>query len=330
MTTKDKTTDNGIRHRICAITLIMAMAAIMPYVASAMEPVKWNQRYQNYIDKYSDLAVYQMLKHNIPASITMAQGLLESAAGESTLARKGNNHFGIKCHDWTGPSMKKDDDAIGECFRVYKSPYDSYEDHSKVLERPRYRRLFSLRRTDYAGWARGLKACGYATNPRYADLLIDIIRCYNLHALDNAKTYDIAKVRGTGGNIDEVPRKFVAHNTTTTEHVVRMNNHNYYVFARKGDTFRTIGKEFGLSYRKLAKINERDKQTVLDDWDIVYLEKKRTKADKEFKNRPHIVCEGESMYTIAQKYGIRLKSLYKKNRMSPDYQLRVGDRIRVY
>lgn len=125
MTTKDKTTDNGIRHRICAITLIMAMAAIMPYVASAMEPVKWNQRYQNYIDKYSDLAVYQMLKHNIPASITMAQGLLESAAGESTLARKGNNHFGIKCHDWTGPSMKKDDDAIGECFRVYKSPYDS-------------------------------------------------------------------------------------------------------------------------------------------------------------------------------------------------------------
>jgi flagellum-specific peptidoglycan hydrolase FlgJ len=151
---------------------------------------KWNSRYQAYIDQYKDIAIEEMLRYGIPASITLAQGLLESGAGQSTLAVKGNNHFGIKCHNgWTGPTMLKDDDRKDDCFRVYSSPYESYEDHSKFLaSSQRYRSLFSLKTTDYKGWARGLKAAGYATNPVYAQSLIDIIERYGLYQYDNAKS----------------------------------------------------------------------------------------------------------------------------------------------
>ena len=149
--------------------------------------MKWNSKYQAYIDKYKDLAISEMLKYNIPASITLAQGLLESGAGMSELTRKGNNHFGIKCHDWLGATTYHDDDEEQECFRAYRDAYESYEDHSKFLARqPRYKRLFSLKRTDYKGWAHGLKKCGYATNPNYANKLIGIIELYKLHKYDNA------------------------------------------------------------------------------------------------------------------------------------------------
>lgn len=144
--------------------------------------LKWNSRYQAYIDQYKDLAIAEMLKYNIPASITLAQGLLESGAGMSELARNGNNHFGIKCHDWTGARTYHDDDANNECFRAYRDVYESYEDHSRFLARqPRYRSLFRLKRTDYKGWAKGLKKCGYATSPTYAKQLIGIIELYKLH-----------------------------------------------------------------------------------------------------------------------------------------------------
>lgn len=310
--------------------LIILLIATAAY---ALEPVKWNQRYQNYIDRYRDIAIYEMLEHNIPASITMAQGLLESGAGDSELARKGNNHFGIKCHGWTGRSMSKDDDEKNECFRAYDSAFDSYEDHSRFLERPRYTKLFSLRRTDYEGWARGLKQCGYATNPRYAQLLIDIIRCYKLDALDRETTYNAANIRRPGSSSLTAQQQAKFHHNaqpTETEHIVRMNNRNYYVVARHGDTFESIAKEFGLSAKKIAKFNERSKKDALAEGDMVYFEKKRSKADKMFKKLPHTVRANESMYTIAQQYGISLKSLYKKNHLSPDYQLRIGDKIKVY
>ena len=177
---------------------ILIILVFIALSSSALPPVKWNQRYQRYIDKYKDIAIYEMLQHGIPASITLAQGVLESGAGESELTRKGNNHFGIKCHDWTGPTTYHDDDETGECFRVYQSALESYEDHSRFLCRSRYQRLFSLSRTDYKGWARGLKACGYATNPKYAQLLIDIIECYNLSPLDRAKSYNPANVKSCG------------------------------------------------------------------------------------------------------------------------------------
>lgn len=283
--------------------------------------LKWNSRYQAYIDQYKDLAIAEMLKYNIPASITLAQGLLESGAGMSELARNGNNHFGIKCHDWTGARTYHDDDADNECFRAYRDVYESYEDHSKFLARqPRYRSLFRLKRTDYKGWAKGLKKCGYATSPTYAKQLIGIIELYKLHKYDEAKKYDRFMVERSSV-------KDVAPGINL--HPIHIYNKNYYLNARQGDTFKSIDREVGISYKKLAKYNERDKNDKLVPGEIIYLKKKQKKADKAYKNRPHRVKAGESMYSIAQYYGIRLESLYKMNHLSPDYSIQVGDLLRV-
>ena len=285
-----------------------------------MAQTKWNARSQSYIDQYHDVAIAEMLKYKIPASITLAQGLLESGAGESELARKGNNHFGIKCHGWQGRKTYHDDDESQECFRAYNSVMESYEDHSRFLvNSSRYRRLFSLKTTDYKGWAHGLKACGYATNPAYAQRLIGIIETYGLHKYDKAKSYDefvVNTQRRQGGEGARL-------------HPIHIYNKNYYLNARKGDTFRSIGEEVGISYRKIARYNERHRNDPLQPGEIVYLKKKRSKADKAFKNRPHVVRQGESMYDIAQRYGIRLKSLYKMNSLPADYMPKVGDRLRV-
>lgn len=289
--------------------------------ASINAQMKWNSRYQAYIDQYKDLAIAEMLKYDIPASITLAQGLLESGAGMSELARKGNNHFGIKCHDWGGATTYHDDDEEQECFRKYRDVYESYEDHSRFLARqPRYRSLFRLKRTDYKGWARGLKKCGYATSPTYANKLIGIIELYKLHKYDKATKYDRFMVSRS-----EV--KGIAPGTNL--HQIHIYNKNYYLIARAGDTFKSIAKEVGISYKKIAKYNERDKNDTLIPGEVVYLKKKQKKADKAYKNRPHRVKAGESMYSIAQYYGIRTESLYKMNKLGPDYSLKAGDCLRV-
>lgn len=303
-------------------SVVLSLVCLLFSIQGASAQMKWNSAYQSYIDQYKDLAIEQMLRYNIPASITLAQGLFESAAGRSNLTRSGNNHFGIKCHGWTGKRTYHDDDAAGECFRAYDNARQSYEDHSRFLaSQSRYARLFSLKRTDYRGWARGLKQCGYATNPQYASKLTQIIELYGLNKYDRATTYDrfIAKHAS-----EESP------GPDGVRYVIKAYNDNYYVIAKKGETFKSLGKELGISGRKLAKYNERDKRETLDDGDVIYLKKKRNKAERNFKNRPHTVKAGESMYSIAQKYGIRLKSLYKKNRLSPDYNIRVGDKLRVY
>ena len=166
---------------------ILIIAFFVPFVAFAQQ-MKWNERYQQYIDQYKDIAIEQMLRWKIPASITLAQGIFESGAGSSELTRKGNNHFGIKCHEWKGRTVYHDDDQRNECFRAYDSPYQSFEDHSRFLSNgKRYQSLFSLKLTDYRGWARGLKAAGYATNPRYADQLIELIQLYQLYKYDTAR-----------------------------------------------------------------------------------------------------------------------------------------------
>lgn len=300
-----------------ASVLLFLFLLCLPLAAQ----IKWNSRYQTYINQYKDLAIAQMLRYNIPASITLAQGLLESNAGMSELAVKGNNHFGIKCHNWTGATTYHDDDAAQECFRAYQDVYESYEDHSRFLSKQsRYSSLFSLSRTDYKGWARGLKRCGYATNPAYANSLINIIELYKLQKYDNASSYDRFMVK----------RSEVKDNAAGKAlHPIHIYNKNYYLQARAGDTFKSIAKEVGISYRKLARYNERKKNDVLTQGEIVYLKKKQTKADKAYKKRPHRVKQGESMYSIAQYYGIRLKSLYKMNGLLPDYTLRSGDLLRV-
>lgn len=301
--------------------VLLLLSVLVSSVSIAQ--MRWNQAYQQYINQYKDLAIHEMLRYGIPASITLAQGLFESSAGRSELSVKGNNHFGIKCHGWEGRGTYHDDDEKGECFRAYDNVLQSYEDHSRFLkDNSRYASLFRLSRTDYQGWAYGLKACGYATNPKYAQKLIEIIQLYRLYEYDSAKDYD---------------RFMAKHNATDQParvggslHPIHIYNKNYYLNARQGDTWKSIAKEIGISYRKLAKYNERSRKDSLVPGEIIWLKKKRSKAPKEYKRRPHIVKNGESMYSIAQQYGIKLKSLYKKNDLDKDYQLRVGDRLKLY
>ena len=291
---------------------------ILMLSVSANGQLRWNQQYQQYVYQYKDIAIEQMQRWKIPASITLAQGLLESGAGRSELARKGNNHFGIKCHGWDGATIRQNDDRSNECFRAYRSAFESYEDHSRFLASgKRYRHLFKLKITDYKGWAKGLKAAGYATNPAYANKLIELIQLYKLHQYDSAKEYDKFRVKQSKSTFTGLP------------HIIQHFNDNYYVEARKGDTFRTIAQEFDTSYRKLARYNERDKNDVLEEGDIVWLMKKKKKAPKDYEDRLHYVREGESMYSISQKYGIRLKNLYKMNRLKADYQIQVGDPLKL-
>ena len=287
---------------------------------SAFGQIKWNQTYQQYFNQYKDIAIEQMKRYNIPASITLAQGVFESGAGRSELAAKGNNHFGIKCNGWNGRKTYHDDDEDNECFRAYDSAYESYEDHSKFLvNSPRYRQLFSLKKNDYKGWAKGLKAAGYATNPQYAYKLIEIIQLYKLYEYDDAKSYDKFMIEHTKD-----------HPVNGQDlHVIKIFNKNYYIIARQGDTFKSLAQEIGISYKKLAKYNERDKRDELEPGEIIWLKKKQKKAPKDYKGYSHYVRPGESMYTIAQKYGIRVKSLYKLNKLSEDYQIKVGDPIRL-
>lgn len=285
--------------------------------------VKTNAVYQQYIEIYKDLAIEQMKKYNIPASITLAQGLLESSAGRSSLATMGNNHFGIKCHDWKGPTMLRDDDAPNECFRVYSNPRASYEDHSKFLQRPRYQSLFRLKVTDYKGWAYGLKACGYATSPTYATNLINIIEAYRLYQYDTQKSYDTFVINHSVASA-KVELK------GQQPHRLYSYNKNYYIIARHGDTFASLSKELGVSAYKLALYNERDVVDMLADGDIVYLCKKQKHAAKEYRGRYHVVKNGESLYTIAQHYGVRLSRLYVWNGLGLDYSAKVGDKIYVY
>lgn len=285
--------------------------------------MRWNQTYQLYINQYKDLAIREMLQYRIPASITLAQAVFESGAGRSRLARLGNNHFGIKCHGWTGRTIAEDDDALGECFRAYDHPLQSFEDHSKFLvNSSRYRKLFSLSMQDYGGWAHGLKACGYATNPRYAYKLIELIELYKLYVYDSARSYDHAMVEYSGNQ--------TVVNQAKPLHPIAIFNKNYYIRARRGDTFKLIGEEIGVSYKKIAKYNERDKDDALSEGEIIFLKKKRKRAPKAFKNRPHVVKNGESLYIIAQIYGMRLSSLYKLNDFTPDHTIHVGDVVRVY
>ena len=294
----------------------LALVASLLIAITVSAQTKWNSSYQQYIDRYKEIAIEQMKKYKIPASITLAQGVFESGAGKSDLARHGNNHFGIKCHGWTGRTVYYDDDARNECFRAYSNARESYEDHSRFLVTgQRYQSLFKLSIRDYKGWAHGLKRCGNATNPQYAQKLIGVIETYELYKYDR-----------------ESPDRFISRHADYEDalgYTIYMNNKTYYVHARANDSFKNIAKHLRLSVRTLAKCNERDKRDVLQEGEIVYLKKKQTKAAKTFKHQLHVVQPGESMYSISQRYAIRLKSLYKMNRLSPDYQIQVGDKLRL-
>ena len=300
--------------------LVFTILGCMLAAVSSTAQMQWNQKYQQYINQYKDIAIEQMQRWGIPASITLAQGLFESGAGQSRLAVKGNNHFGIKCNGWDGRKIYQDDDTDGECFRAYESVYQSYEDHSRFLANgKRYASLFNYETTDYRAWAKGLKAAGYATNPQYANKLIELIQLYKLYQYDNAKEYDKFMIDHTKSN----------QLNSVSLHPIKIFNKNYYLIARKGDTFESIGKEIGVSYKKIAKYNERDKHDQIEAGEVIWLKKKQKKAPKDYKDRLHYVRNGESMYSIAQKYGIRVKSLYKLNGLNPEHEIRVGEGLKL-
>lgn len=295
------------------------LAIVVCFVSLSLAAQNGNAAFNSYIKRYSQMAIDQMNRYKIPASITLSQGLLESGAGNSLLARTSNNHFGIKCgRAWNGPSVRHTDDAPNECFRAYGNVADSYEDHSLFLKNnQRYAFLFKLDKTDYRGWAKGLKSAGYATDPSYANRLISIIEDYRLYQYDNLGVTKREEKRWA----KLLKRKPWLANP----HQVYKANGLAYVIARNGDSFNLIGKEFAISWKKLTRYNDLGRDYTLQSGDIVYLTKKHKAAVTQ--SLYYIVKSGDSMHSISQKYGIRLKNLYRLNGKSGDYVPEVGDRI---
>ena len=273
---------------------------------------------EDYIKKWKDEAVRQMEIYNIPASITLAQGILESGNGVSTLAKKSNNHFGIKCHsDWKGGKTYHDDDEKGECFRVYDHPRDSYEDHSKFLLRRRYESLFELDLEDYKGWAKGLSKCGYATNPKYSELLITIIERHELFLLDTGDWVD------KGESIADANKGSKLHTSRTLHSVSTTENGIQFIYAKSGDTVKSLSEEFDMMKWQFRRYNEIDKSHVFRKGEIVYLQPKKSSGYADW----HTVSGGETIWSISQEYGIKIKSLAKKNHIPVDSHLRVGMKL---
>ena len=261
---------------------------------------------KEYIEKYSSLAVKQMHQYKIPASITLAQGILESNNGNSRLATKANNHFGIKCHGWEGKKIFADDDKKNECFRNYKNVLESFVDHSLFLNKySRYEFLFDYKITDYKSWAKGLKKAGYATNNKYPELLIKIIEENKLYQFDSKK---IDK------NLISGKRNIYMH-----------PNKIKYVISRNQETYKTIAKSLNIKLKQILKYNDDNNQSVLNVGTKVFIQPKRNRS----KQRIHVVNNGEDLRTISQTYGVKMKSLKKRNQLILKNSLNNGDKLRL-
>ena len=302
-----------------------------------------------YIEKYRDLAVREMKRTGVPASITLAQGMIESDYGRSRLAREGNNHFGIKCHNgWTGPTMRHHDDRRNECFRVYRSPEESFIDHSDFLKTgSRYSFLFDLPATDYKAWAKGLKKAGYATDPDYANMLIRKIEEHGLYNYDRGYTPSVKtaaqqtpqkvlspdpalkdSVRPDQPVPANIPDRTVTYNIPAVQaRVPRVmeNNRIQYIIVKEGETIESIEKDFELLKWELAKYNELGEGFVPVPGQMLYLQPKRDKAEPG--KETHLVREGETMYQISQLYGVKLKKLYEYNIMEEGSQPSPGQKV---
>ena len=266
---------------------------------------------KEYVTIYEKIAIQQMNQYKIPASITIAQGILESGNGNSTLAKSGNNHFGIKCHtDWKGEKVYLDDDAKNECFRSYSKVEDSYIDHSMFLTtRKRYESLFLLSIADYKAWSHGLKTAGYATNPKYAEELIKLIEELELYKLDGSLIAQISTMQPALFSVKKVHENKVD-----------------YIVTKKGDSFYQIAKRFGLTLSQLHSYNDfNPEKDILEEGDIVYLEPKRFHS----RSKNLIVLDRSmSLRELSQKEAIKLKKLMRKNQSSsPDEQLPKGEKV---
>ncbi|WP_297554457.1 glucosaminidase domain-containing protein [uncultured Alistipes sp.] len=324
-----------------AIRILVLFAAI-PLCTAAQQITR-----EEYIDRYKSIAVAHMERYGIPASITMAQGLLESNAGNSWLSRQSNNHFGIKCkRDWTGDRVYHDDDAKGECFRSYPTVEDSYDDHARFLDsQPRYDSLFAYSSTDYRSWARGLKAAGYATAPDYAERLVRIIEENRLYLLDRENGERLyAESRGIAAPLPDAPCTAPrvpeaaaecpidpdAFGVTINGHcgyTVGMTNGVHHITARAGDTFESIGRNFRISASNLRRFNDLRGTAQPAAGDRIYIERK--KRHWEGGTLLHTAREGETVRILAQRYGIRSRSIEKLNRLDRRTALTEGAQVKI-
>ncbi|MBQ0119253.1 MAG: glucosaminidase domain-containing protein [Bacteroidales bacterium] len=294
--------------------------------------------YEIYIAQYRETALEHEKEYKIPAAITLAQGLLESGAGQSELAKKANNHFGIKCtSDWTGATYKHDDDRAGECFRKYKHASESYVDHAIFLQRKRYASLFALDIHDYKGWAKGLSQCGYATDPKYPNKLIELIERYGLDHLNDTQVV-VSTTKKTESSIKDstiVPiiepqtvEPVISEDTTKevltfsesaamgsvtmySNHKSGIQNGVRYVVAKQGESFASMAYDFNIREKMLRRYNDATDGREIEEGDRVYIYPKHRRSDR--KHRTYYVRKGDSAWSISQKFGMRMKTLYELN-----------------
>jgi LysM repeat protein len=320
--------------RTISIILLLVFYVVLKYAYS--QPASKTSR-EDYFETYWEIAVEEMNRTGIPASITLAQGAFESDDGNSFIARNANNHFGIKCRSkWKGDSINYDDDAKNECFRKYNSVLESYKDHSEFLTSgQRYAFLFDLDKTDYKAWAEGLKKAGYATNPKYSSLIIKVIEDNKLYIYDNPKLVK-KHHKKESNNLILANNKNEAQNN---KHDFNIDNFTFnpfsreiysknrvkYIIVKKGDTFYRISKYFDLTIEQLARYNDITADSIIKEGQIFYIEPKRFRSERQFKS--HFADPGENLYSISQFYAVRLKSLCRKNNLKPDSKIKPGDKI---
>ena len=326
--------------------VIIALAMLLAFTASAQRDAGTPQ--ERYISRYAALAVNEMYRTGVPASITLAQGILESRSGQSPLASEGNNHFGIKCHNsWSGRTMKADDDRREECFRAYDSAEESFRDHSDFLRyRDRYKFLFDFQTADYKSWAYGLKQAGYATDPSYAAKLIKTVEDYDLSRFDRMTVQDAVAESGreaempvetaAPGEMPESPLKIEAGEVFSgadgEEYRFSLSRTLYsrngvpFVLAMEGETYASLARRYHLLGKEILRFNDVRKGSELHAGEPVYLEPKKTQASRGLDK--YIVGEeGESFHTICQRFAVREKSIRKLNHLSTGYVPREGDEI---
>jgi LysM repeat protein len=280
-----------------------------------------------YIQKYYPLAISEMERSGIPASITLAQGCWESQNGNSKLATEGNNHFGIKCkREWTGKKIYHDDDALQECFRKYAHAEASYIDHSNFLmTSSRYSFLFQLDPKDYAGWARGLKQAGYATDPIYPERLIKIIEDFKLYLYDEyGDNRQLATIQQQTSEAPKVKSPVLGKVVSSAPKIQFRNGLRTYVVG-EGESYQSISKALKLKDWEIYTYNDFGKGRKLRANEIIYLQKKYKKADR--KHKQHVAEEGDTMHYIAQRYGLRLKPLLRRNRMKASDEPATGEPV---
>lgn len=333
--------------------IILFIVSIFVFLSAYAQSETQKTLANNYLDKFADFAVKEMLRSGVPASITLAQGMLESNYGRSELAVRANNHFGIQCgSSWTGKRVEHMDSGELRQFRKYRTALDSYKDHSDfLLNNRRYSSLFDLERTDYKGWARGLKSAGYAEDPAYADKLIRIIEMYDLDRYDllNDQTVDAPAVEDSKEADAEQPKASEPARSDEKKNKKRNKRENApassgtyrysitreqysqngvpFVYASEGETYEQIAARYNLFLREILSFNDALADSKLRCGTVVYLQAKKGKAAKGYDE--YVVEEGVGMREISQKYAVRLKKLYRMNKVKEGYVPKVGDTIRL-